>query len=628
MKNYLIGFPIRMLSAHPIWRGLCLLLAYCLVILGAQILAFEIRFEFEIPPEQLRLFWRTLLWLLPLQLLALWALGQFKTLLSYFSLPDVLRIVAACATTTMISLVVWYATGGSNAAPRSIILMTFFLGAGALISVRVLFRLAREHFREGKGKLVPMRRIAIIGAGDVGAELAKDMRLRRGLRMQPVAFYDDDVSKWKTQVHGVPVIGAPELLRDGAIHVDEAVIAMPRASGKRIREVVKLLADAEIKSEIVPSMEQLVNGSVKVSQIRPVEIEDLLGREPVTLETDKIRDLVRGKVVFVTGAGGSIGSELCRQLASYSPQRLVLIERCEVQMFQIEQDLLERGHGAMIVPLVIDVLDEHRLREIFARFRPALVFHAAAHKHVPMMEHQPYEALRNNTRGTSIVAQMAGEFAAERFVLISTDKAINPTNVMGASKRLAELFVQALQKKNGTNTKFMAVRFGNVLGSSGSVIPIFRRQIAAGGPVTVTHPDVTRYFMTIPEAVGLVLQSATQGQGGEIFVLDMGAPVKITDVAKQLIELSGLRAGEDIEIEFTGLRAGEKMFEELNYGSENMAPTTHPKVMCLIGVPGELDRFAAAFAELEEKARVLEPDQVKLEMQKLVPEYRPYLNVR
>lgn len=627
MKNSLIGFPIRVINAHPLRRGLCLLLVYSFVILSARLLAFEIRFEFDLLSEHIRLYWLTLLWFLPVQLLALWAFGQFRTILSYFSLPDVLRIVAACAAAAMISLVVWYATGGRYAAPRSIILMTFFLGAGALISTRVFFRLVREHFREDNGKDTPMRRIAIIGAGDVGAELAKDMRMRRGLRMQAVAFYDDDSSKWNTQVHGVPVVGPPELLGDRLIQMDEAVIAMPRASGKRIREVVQLLTEVQIKSEIVPSMEQLVNGSVKVSQIRPVEIEDLLGREPVALQVDKIRELVQDKVVFVTGAGGSIGSELCRQLAAYGPQRLVLIERCEVQIFQIEQDLLGRGHGAMIVPLVVDVLDEVRLRSVFARFRPALVFHAAAHKHVPMMEHQPYEALRNNTRGTRIVAQLAGEFAAERFVLISTDKAINPTNVMGASKRLAELFVQALQKKNGTPTKFMAVRFGNVLGSSGSVIPTFRRQIAAGGPVTVTHRDVTRYFMTIPEAVGLVLQSATQGQGGEIFVLDMGAPVKIVDVAKQLIELSGLKPGDDIEIEFTGLRIGEKMFEELNYGSENMAPTTHPKVMRLVGVPEELDSFVAAFAELEAKTRELEPDQVKLEIQRIIPEYRPYLNV-
>ncbi len=625
MKSFFFDYPTRMLTAYPLLRGLGLVVVYSMVILAARFLAFEIRFEFGPPPEQVRLFWRTFGWFLPLQLFTLLVFGQFRTLLSYFSLPDVLRIGAACLVAAGVSIAVWYVTDGRQAPPRSIILLNFFLGSGLLVTTRVVFRLARERFRADQDNGRPVRRIAIIGAGDVGAELAKEMRLRRGLRMLPVAFFDDDQNKWKTQVHGVPVVGAPERLREGGFRVDEAVIAMPTASGKRIREVVQLLSEAKIKSEIVPSMEQLVNGAVKASQLRPVEIEDLLGREPVTLEVDKIRELVRNKVVLVTGAGGSIGSELCRQLAAYSPRRLILVERCEVQIFQIEQDLLARGHGAMVAPLVVDVLDEARMRSVFARFQPALVFHAAAHKHVPMMEHQPYEALRNNSRGTQVVAQLAGEFAVERFVLISTDKAINPTNVMGASKRLAELFVQALQKRNGTPTRFMAVRFGNVLGSSGSVIPTFRRQIAAGGPVTVTHPDVTRYFMTIPEAVGLVLQSATLGEGGEIFVLDMGSPVKIVDVARQLIELSGLKPGEDIEIEFTGLRPGEKLFEELNHKTENMADTAHPKVMRLVGVPGDLDQFAAAYAGLEAKARTVETDQVKLEIQKLVPEYRPYM---
>ncbi len=619
---------VRALNANPLVRGAWLVLIYSVVIVVARILAYEIRFEFDPPPEQYRLFWKTLQWFLPATLLSLLLFGQFRTLLSYFSLPDVTRIVMACGVTAVASIVIWYISEGRHASPRSIILLNFFLGSGLLVSTRVLFRLIRERFRAGDMDGTPVRHMAIIGAGDVGADLAKEMRLRRGLRMQPVAFFDDDRAKWNTQLHGVPIVGRPELLRTFKQKVDEAVIAMPRAPAKRIREIVQMLTEENIKSEIVPSMEQLMNGSVRASQIRPVEISDLLGRDAISLETDKIRNLVQGKVVLVTGAGGTIGSELSRQIAAYNPRRLLLVERCEVQLFQVEQDLLEWGHGSVVVPLVADVLDEGRLRSIFERFRPALVFHAAAHKHVPMMEHQPYEALRNNTRGTQIVAQLAGECRTERLILISTDKAINPTNVMGASKRLAEIYMQALQKRNGTPTKFMAVRFGNVLGSSGSVIPTFKRQIAAGGPVTVTHADVTRYFMTVAESVGLVLQSATQGVGGEIFVLDMGSPIKIIDVARQLIELSGLRPGEDIAIEITGLRPGEKLYEEINHNTENMVSTDHPKIMRFIGQPEELDEFAAQFASLEEKARVLEPDQVKLEIQKLIPEYRPYLTVR
>jgi FlaA1/EpsC-like NDP-sugar epimerase len=403
---------------------------------------------------------------------------------------------------------------------------------------------------------------------------------------------------------------------------------MPSATGRRIREVVQVFNEARLAFETVPSMEQMVNGVVKASQIRPVQIEDLLGREHVALEAERIRELMRDKVVMVTGAGGSIGSELCRQIAAYKPARLLLVERCEVQIFQIEQELAERGAFEEVEALVADVLDLGRMRGIFERFRPTLVFHAAAHKHVPMMEHQPYEAFRNNALGTQQLATLSAEFGVERFVLVSTDKAINPTNVMGATKRLAELYIQALQKKGGAQTRFMAVRFGNVLGSSGSVIPTFKRQIAAGGPVTVTHPDVTRYFMTVREAVGLVLQSAAQGTGGEIFVLDMGSPVRIVDVARQLIELSGLKPEIDVEITFTGLRPGEKLFEELNYNTEDMVATEHPKIVRFTGGQPPFEALRQGLLNIQERAPGMDADGVKLEIQRLVPEYRPHLTPR
>jgi len=618
----------------------------------AHWLAYLIRFEFHPPIEQQALFWRTLQWTLPVELFFLFVFGQFRSLLSYFSLPDAQRIVLACATASLVSLGLWYATGGQHAPPRSIIILSFLLDSAALGSVRLSFRMLRER-QWGSGKNRALRRIVIVGAGDVGANLAKEMMLRRDLCMTPVAFFDDDRGKWNTRIHGVPVVGRPEVLAAGKIRADEAVIAMPSASGKRVREVVQVFNAARLRFEIVPSMEQMVNGAVQVSQIRPVEIEDLLGREPVSLETKRIDQLVRNKTVMVTGAGGSIGSELCRQITAYCPLRLLLVERCEVQMFQIEQELLAVNSGVETVPLVADILDDHRMRGIFGRFRPQLVFHAAAHKHVPMMEHQPYEAFHNNTIGTKQLAKLSAEFGVDRFVLISTDKAINPTSVMGATKRLAELYIQALQKElrsreqevgagsansasetpnsvspvaEAARTKFMAVRFGNVLGSSGSVIPTFKRQIAAGGPVTVTHPEITRYFMTVSEAVGLVLQSATLGQGGEIFVLDMGKLVKVVDVARQLIELSGLRPDIDIEIKFTGLRPGEKLFEELNHKTENMAPTDHPKIMRFVGEPLSLETLRQGLLAIHEKAATMDPGQVKLEIQKLVPEYRPYLD--
>jgi FlaA1/EpsC-like NDP-sugar epimerase len=698
-------------------RVLLLVVIYSGAIVVAHWLAYLIRFEFHPPIDQQTLFWQALQWSLPIELLSLLLFGQFRSLLSYFSLPDARRIVLACTSASVVSLGVWYATKGQHAPPRSIIILSFLLDTAALGSVRLSFRMLRER-QGGNGEAGKApRRIVIVGAGDVGANLAKEMKLRRDLHMRPIAFFDDDQSKWNTHVHGVPVVGRPELLAEGKIQADEAVIAMPSASGRRVREVVQVFNEARIRFEIVPSMEQIVNGAVQVSQIRPVQLEDLLGRERIDLETERIRELVQDKVVMVTGAGGSIGGELCRQIAGYHPLRLLLVERCEVQMFQIEQELLDLGCGSQIVPLVADILDGEHMFGIFERFRPQLIFHAAAHKHVPMMEHQPFEAFRNNTIGTKNLAKLAVSFGVERFVLISTDKAINPTNVMGATKRLAELYLQALQRsqmgkgqgargegqsesvgpdlglpagasgegwasvprekgsegvrkepsygaterRNGgatvsegplsetrgqstgvgnpelstqnskpsfaasTRTKFMAVRFGNVLGSSGSVIPTFKKQIAAGGPVTVTHPEVTRYFMTIQEAVGLVLQSATQGQGGEIFVLDMGKLVKVADVARQLIELSGLKPEIDIEIKFIGLRPGEKLFEETRHNTENMVATDHPKIMRFTGEPLPLESLRHGLLNIHEKAASMDANQVKLEIQKLVPEYKPYL---
>jgi FlaA1/EpsC-like NDP-sugar epimerase len=604
-----------------------LVVSYSAAIVVAHWMAYLIRFEFNVPAEHEAHLARLLTMIVPLQLVTLWAFGQFRSLLSYFSLPDLQRIVLACGLVALVELGAFHATEGVHAPPRSIIVLGFLLDIAALGGVRMAFRTLRER-QNGNGKAEsPQRRVVIVGAGDVGANLVREMKMRRDLRMIPVAFCDDDSTKWDTYLHGVPVVGRPELLLKGKLRADEAVLAMPSASGRRIREVVRVLNEVGMKFETVPSFEQMVSGAVRVSQIRPVQIEDLLGRDHIALAAGEIRNLVFDKVVLVTGAGGSIGGELCRQIAGYSPLRLLMVERCEAQLFQIEQEMLRAGHGARIVPLVADIRDEARMRAILQRFQPQIVFHAAAHKHVPMMEHQPFEAFQNNTIGTGALARIAAESGVERFVLISTDKAINPTNVMGATKRLAELYLQALQGRNPSGTQFIAVRFGNVLGSSGSVIPTFKRQIAEGGPITVTHPDVTRYFMTVQEAVGLVLQSATQGAGGEIFVLDMGRPVKIADLARQLVELSGLRPDVDIEIRFSGLRPGEKLFEELNHDTENHVPTTHPKVMRFVSEPGELDQLHQALHDLFERAPGMDSDQVKLEIQRLVPEYRPYLSV-
>lgn len=598
--------------------------------LGASLwLAYLLRFDFEPSPEYFRHFATIVIWLIGAKLVFLALGGQFGSLLTYFGFNDALKIGIAMLSIAVAALLVWWHSGINYAPPRAVILTDFILSTFALCSTRMAFRLVRQGYFGNGSDTGGVRRIAIIGAGDVGATLVRDMQLRRGLGRKPIVFFDDDPIKTKKNIHGVPVIGPPEKLLESGhnFELNEVIIAMPSAPVKRIREVVKILNTANLQFAIVPSYEQLMTGKVQISQIRPVEIEDLLGREPIDLELDRISSLIQGQTIMVTGAGGSIGSELCRQIARHQPTRLLLVERCEVQLFQIEQRLLEDANSGTVVSLVADVLDLRRMRSIFERFKPQVVFHAAAHKHVPMMEHQPAEALHNNTNGTGRLADLAVQYGVERFVFVSTDKAINPTSVMGATKRLAEIYLQALQRKNDSKTKFLAVRFGNVLGSSGSVIPTFKRQIASGGPVTVTHPNVTRYFMTVQEAVGLVLQCATQGEGGEIFVLDMGKPMKIVDLARQLIELSGLRPDEDVEINFTGLRPGEKLFEELNHDTENLVPTNHPKIMRFVGEPPPLDRLNEELRKIFDESSSMDADQLKREINKMIPEYKPYFSI-
>ena len=407
--------------------------------------------------------------------------------------------------------------------------------------------------------------------------------------------------------------------------VTEVILALPAQSAKRIREISALAVASGLRVLVVPSLTELAGGRVRATDLRPVSVEDLLGRSPAQLDDTAIEAMITGRTVLVTGAGGSIGQEICRQVALRHPGRLIMLDQCEALLYQAEQDLIAAGGGALICPVVADVTDELRMRKVFAQHRPALVLHAAAHKHVPMMEPQPGEALKNNTLGTALVAALASEFAVTRFVLISTDKAINPTNVMGASKRLAEMVVQSMQGRPGNVTQFVAVRFGNVLGSSGSVIPIFRKQIAAGGPVTVTHPEVKRYFMTIPEAVGLVLQSATQGEGGDILVLEMGQPLKIIDVARQLIELSGFRPDIDIEIKIVGLRPGEKLVEELQHHGEQYRTTKHERIFRFVAAGTPYDALEGLLSDI----RTLLPQEksvCKQGLKRLVPEYVPYLD--
>ncbi len=606
-----------------------LLGSYSLLLAGCVYLAYGLRFDFELSRFDLDSILGICVWSVGIKLGFLIVFRHFAGLLSYFSVPDLKRLFYAVSLSSLMILFIRLIGQGSFLPPRGVILIDFLITFLSIAGLRLGIRLARARFSGVNGRANrKLKHVGIIGAGDVGASLARDLMSKRGLGLQPVVFFDDDAKKWRSRVHEIPVAGAPESIQAQKLEfdLDMVIIAMPSAPAKRIGEIVRVLQQSQIKFETVPSMDQLATGQIKVSQLREVEIQDLLGRDPVVLETDNIRKILKEKVVMVTGAGGSIGSELCRQIASFHPHRLLLVEQCEVQAFRIEQEMIELGYTGLILPLVADILDEPRMRSLFQRFRPQVLFHAAAHKHVPMMEAQPSEALKNNSLGTALMCDLALEFKAERFILISTDKAINPTNVMGASKRLAEIYLQSLHSTIPGLTKFMAVRFGNVLGSSGSVIPTFKNQIAAGGPVKVTHPDVTRFFMTIPEAVGLVLQSGAQGSGGEIFVLDMGEPIKIVDLARQLIELSGLQPEVDIEIEYVGLRPGEKLFEEISHKGENLTPTTHPKIMRFVSDPASHEIARKMLDNLLVDVHETEPAQVKLRLQKVLPEYRPFLN--
>jgi FlaA1/EpsC-like NDP-sugar epimerase len=616
------------LDLSPPKRFLVLLLFYAAELTVSLWLAYDLRFDFMVDPVSYQERYFVLLWLVPLQLILLGLFHQLTPLLGYFSTPDLARMFHALFISSIITVIVSIAWGAGFAPPRGVIAMDFVFCLVGLTGVRLALRTFRESLTvSSKGRGRQRRRVVIIGAGDAGAVLAHELSLKPGYGLTPVAFFDDDKRKWNSRVHDILVLGPPEHLLDtmGKLDIQEAIIAMPSAPAKRIGEIVRLLRQARLPCKTIPSLDQLALGQVRVSQLRNVEIQDLLGREKVELETENIRLALQDHVVLVTGAGGSIGSELCRQIATCHPKHLLLLDRSEPNVFQIEQELIGLEHGQRIIPLVGDILDRARMEEIFSRFRPEVVFHAAAHKHVPMMEHQPGEAIQNNSLGTAQLADLALEFGVARFILISTDKAINPTNVMGATKRLAEMYVQALYAAHPNQTKFMAVRFGNVLGSSGSVIPLFHRQIAEGGPVKVTHPEMTRYFMTIPEASMLVLQSAVQGTGGEIFVLDMGSPVKIVDLARQMIELSGLKPDEDIQIEFIGVRPGEKLFEEVTHKGENFAPTTHPKICCFLSQPADLAQIRKTLQRLRANLHQFEADELKLMLKEAVPDYEPYL---
>ena len=606
-------------------RLVVLLVAYSAILFLSLVFALLLRFDFQVGPEYWGRFWKSIVWILPLKLVALAFFGQFRTLLTYFSLPDAKRIAAAMAVSALVATAVWFALGGNGVVPRGVIVSDMVISFLGLTAFRTSLRLYRERLSAPSdgSPASRKRRAAILGAGSAGAALLRDIQGRQGLGLDVVCFVDDDRSKIGSTLHGKQVLGPTRKLASlvEELALQKVIIAMPTAKPSVIKRLVEQINALGVDHDILPSVAQLLHRQVTVSHLRQVDPEDLLGREAVALDEEGISTLIKGEVVMVTGAGGSIGSELCRQIAAQNPAKLILVERSEPALFAIEQELIGSQRHVDLVPCASSVCDEDSLSRVFAKYRPSLVFHAAAHKHVPLMEGQPAEAIRNNAIGTEIVARLATQHGASKFVLVSTDKAVNPTNVMGASKRLAEMLLEQ-KSVEGTGCAFAAVRFGNVLGSSGSVVPTFRRQVSEGGPLTVTHPEVTRYFMSIPEAVGLILQSAFQAKGGEIFVLDMGEPVKIVDLARQMIELSGFKPDEDIKITFTGLRPGEKLYEEPIHEMENVEPTSHPKLRRLRNnrSNGSGDLVAEMHAIYREAAG--DGNRLKAWLAEKIPEYQ------
>jgi FlaA1/EpsC-like NDP-sugar epimerase len=555
------------------------------VLLAAFSLAWLFRFEFAVPRVWLSRAVEQGPFVIGLQLLALFAAGVYAYIWRYVGLAEV-QGFARAALYSLVPLIVLRLLLPNSLddyrTPLGVILMDTVLAYGGVLALRVGRRLFYENVE--KNLLPPEQRrkkknVLLLGAGKAGVLAARELVGRAGSDIIVKGFVDDDDNKHGSVLHGVKVLGGTDQLarfvRDN--DVDHVIITIAKATRDDFRRLLAACEAVPVKARVIPGMHELLAGNISVNRIRNVEIEDLLGRDPVSLDRELVGAFLTDKVVVVTGAGGSIGSELARQVARFGPRKLLLLERAEGALFDIDRELVAKHPELSIVPVIADVGDAARIDVVFAEHRPAVVFHAAAHKHVPMMEKNPGEAVKNNVLGTRTVAEAAGRHGSAAFVMISTDKAVRPTSIMGATKRMAELVVQQLDQRF-VDTRFVAVRFGNVLGSAGSVIPIFREQIEKGGPVTVTHPEMVRYFMTIPEAAQLVLQAGALGDGGEIFVLDMGAPVKILDLAKDMIRLSGLRPFEDIDIVFSGVRPGEKLYEELGTDGEAVTKTRHPKI--------------------------------------------------
>jgi FlaA1/EpsC-like NDP-sugar epimerase len=611
-------------------RGL-ILLTHIIVFAVSLTLSFLVVHNMRFQREWvIKMFPALLLYFLIIKLPVFGFFKQYRGWWRYVGISDLLGIVRASLVSTVLIVLLWFAFGcakfthiylpaGLKMPAEGVCMADMFATIMLLASLRMVIRLYHESIRPPQAE--QLTRLLIVGAGNAGEALLREIQRMPVIQYDVVGLIDDDPAKQCTEIHGRTVLGTveqlPEICRRRRI--EEIAIAMPSATARQLRRVIQVCEGTKIRFRTVPSITDIATGKLRVSQIRDVDINDLLGREAVQLELDSIETFVKDKTILITGAGGSIGSQMCRQLCSFSPKLLLLVEQAENPLFHIERELRERFPAVPVAAIICNITDRISLENILDKYHPDIVIHAAAHKHVPLMELNPAQAVKNNIEGTKIVADAADKYGSANFVLISTDKAVKPAGIMGASKRIAEMYIQNLAQTSKTN--FVTVRFGNVLDSEGSVVQIFKKQIAAGGPVTITDGRMKRYFMTIPEAVQLVLQAAAMGRGGEIFVLDMGEPVRIVDLAKELITLSGLRPGEDIEIVFTGSRPGEKLFEELTIEGEDIQPTKHPKIKIWKNIPVDREKLCLNIKHLIAISRAGNCDEIIRQISLLVPDY-------
>lgn len=601
-----------------------LILADIFLIGFSYLLALALRFDFRIPNQNLVSLWQHIGVFIALEILVFILGRMYHSLWRYASITELVQIVVNIGLAKAVVVAYAYLANGifDVTYPRSAFLISGIIEIFLVGGIRVAYRVFPTKFRKYRG-YGTKKRVLIVGAGDAGAMLTKEINNHTELHSRVVAFVDDDQKKMRLRIGGIPVVSTsadiPKVVKK--YQIDEIVIAIPSAGREEIQKIVTICKKTKADLKTLPGIYEIIGGKVKISHMREVRIEDLLGREEVKLDMEEIRKFLKYKKVMVTGAGGSIGSELCRQIVLFQPSQLILLEIYENSVYDLEQELKTAYPDLNMKVIIASVRDRDRIEEVMAECRPDVVFHAAAHKHVPLMENNPKEAVKNNVFGTLNIAEMADQYKVSKFVLISTDKAVNPTNIMGATKRMCEMIVQSIDRTS--ETEFAAVRFGNVLGSNGSVIPLFKKQIAMGGPVTITHEDVIRYFMSIPEASQLVLQAGAMAKGGEIFVLDMGDPVRIMDLAKDLIRLSGFEPDVDIKIQVTGLRPGEKLYEELLLDEEGISKTVHEKIF--VGRPIFTD-YERILAYLENLRRAMDSQNANIKhlISQIVPTYKVY----